>query len=479
MSTPEAAVTPSPSLARATALMTAGSGVSRGLGFARALLMAAVLGPTFFGNTYTAANYVPNIVFELVAAGALSAILVPALVERLARDDQHDAEVLAGAVLGIVGLALGALAVVGMVTAPLIMRALTTAVRDPEVRRAQVNLGRIFLWCFLPQVLLYAWAMVATAALHARKQFTAPTLGPGVSSLIVMAVFAVFAAVAGHARTLHPPLAQTLLLGLGTTAGVAALALTPAIALARSGFSLRPRLEWHHPGLVQLRRLGAWAAVSLAATQVLNLAALVIGGRIEGGLVVWQLAFTYFLVPHALFSQSIFTALFPRLAEQAAVGDDEGRVRTMATGLRTTAFVALPATAAYVAGVHRGHARRVRARAPRLRRRPARHPLLLRPRRRPVARPRHAADRRHRRRRDDRVHCDGPGPVGHRRARRRPLARVLRGGARPPAPGGTAPRARARRRHRGLGVVYLLVQAARHAPELTRVRTMIARRAAA
>src|SRR5947209_14352848 len=123
MKPPEAAVAPSPSLARATALMTAGTGVSRGLGFARALLMAAVLGPTFFGNTYTAANYVPNIVFELVAAGALSAILVPALVDRLARGDQRDAESLAGAVLGIVGLALGVLAALGMALAPWIMRA--------------------------------------------------------------------------------------------------------------------------------------------------------------------------------------------------------------------------------------------------------------------------------------------------------------------------------------------------------------------
>lgn len=350
MKAPEAAVAvSSPSLARDTAAMIAGTGVSRGLGFLRAILMAAVLGPTFFGNTYIAAIYVPNIVFELVAAGALSAVLVPALVERLSRHDQRDAEELAGAVLGIVGLALALLAVVGVVVAPWIMRSLTTAVPDPEVRHAQVQLGRIFLWCFVPQMVLYAWAMVATAALHAQKRFSAPTLAPGVSSLVVIAVFAVYALVAGDERTLHPPLSHTLLLGIGTTAGVAALALTPAMALARTGFRLRPRLDWNHAGIVQLRRLGLWAGFSLAATQVLNVAALVIGSRVEGGLVVWQLAFTYFLLPHALFSQPIFTALFPRLAEQEAAGDREGRVRTMASGLRATAFVALPATAAYLA----------------------------------------------------------------------------------------------------------------------------------
>ncbi|MGQ0519616.1 MAG: murein biosynthesis integral membrane protein MurJ [Actinomycetota bacterium] len=333
---------------RAALVMAAGTAASRGLGFARALVMAAVLGPGLFGNTYTAANYVPNIVFELVIAGALSAVLVPALVERLGRGDRRDAEHLAGAVLGLVGVALGVLAVAGAVAAPWIMRALTVAVDDPAAREDQVRLGALFLRCFAPQLVLYAWAMVATAALHAQRRFLAPTLAPAASTVVVLAALATYAAMASGARPLDQPRSHVLVLGLGTTAGVLALALVPAIALARSGFSLRPRLDLRHPGLRLLRRLGLWAAFSLAATQFLSLGVVVLGGGVPGGLVVWQLAFTFFLVPHALLTQPIFTALFSRLAELAASGDDAAIRDVTASGLRAIAFVTVPAAACYV-----------------------------------------------------------------------------------------------------------------------------------
>lgn len=310
--------------------------------------MAAVLGPGIFGNTYTAANYVPNIVFELLAAGALSAILVPALVERLRRGDTVDAERLAGAVLGVAAVALGAIAVVGILGAPWVMRALTTGVDNAAVREEQVQLGAIFLRCFAPQLVLYAWAMVATAALHAQRRFVAPTLAPAASTVVVLLSFAAYAVVASAARPLDQPRSHVLLLGVGTTAGVFALALVPIIALARTGFSLRPRLDLRHPGLRLLRRLGGWAAVSLAATQLLALGVVMFGVGVTGGLVIWQLAFTFFLVPHALLTQPIFTALFPRLAEAATSDDPEEVRRSTASGLRAVAFIIMPAAAAYV-----------------------------------------------------------------------------------------------------------------------------------
>lgn len=333
---------------RAAILIAIGTAAARGLGFVRALVMAAVLGPGVFGNTYTAANYVPNIVFELLVAGALSAILVPALVERLRRGDTHDAERLAGAVLGLAGVALAVLALIGMLGAPTIMRALTTDVDDPGVREQQVQLGALFLRCFAPQLVLYAWAMVATAALHAQRRFVAPTLAPAASTLVVLLAFAAYTVVASAARPLEQPRSHVLLLGLGTTGGVLALALVPVIALARTGFSLRPRLDLRHPGLRLLRRLGGWAAVSLAATQLLALGVVVFGVGVTGGLVIWQLAFTFFLVPHALLTQPIFTALFPRMAEAAGSDDPDEVRRSTASGLRAAAFIIVPAAAAYV-----------------------------------------------------------------------------------------------------------------------------------
>ena len=80
--------------------------VSRVTGFVRILVVAAVLGTTFLGNTYQSANSVPNILFELIAAGVLQAVLVPALVPHLDRGDRAEAEHIAGSVLGLASVAM-------------------------------------------------------------------------------------------------------------------------------------------------------------------------------------------------------------------------------------------------------------------------------------------------------------------------------------------------------------------------------------
>ncbi|MDQ1519174.1 MAG: putative peptidoglycan lipid flippase, partial [Actinomycetota bacterium] len=72
---------PASDLARSTATMTALTAVSRLTGFVRILVVAAVLGDTFLGNTYQSANTVPNLLFEVFAAGVLQAVLIPTLVE--------------------------------------------------------------------------------------------------------------------------------------------------------------------------------------------------------------------------------------------------------------------------------------------------------------------------------------------------------------------------------------------------------------
>ena len=137
---------------RSGALMSAVTLVSRLGGFVRIVVVSAVLGSTFLGDTYQTANSLPNLVFELVAAGTLSAVLIPTLVARLHEERREDAERLAGAVLGF---ALGAMAVVvlaGVVLADPLARLLFVADPDAADRAAKVPQGAFFLRCFLPQV---------------------------------------------------------------------------------------------------------------------------------------------------------------------------------------------------------------------------------------------------------------------------------------------------------------------------------------
>ncbi len=341
---------PDAGLVRSTAAMTVLTAVSRVTGFVRILVVAAVLGTTYLGNTYQAANTVPNLVFELFAAGALQAVVIPGLVELLDRGDRREAQHVAGSVLGLVGAGLAALAAVGMLLAPLLMAALVSGAPTPEIRDAQVRLGTVFLWFFLPQVVLYAAAMVATGVLNAQGRFALPAAAPILNNVVVTATYGAFWWMRGGAEpSLELTGAQQVVLAGGTTLGVVALTVLPVGAVLRSGFSLRPRFDHRHPAVRRLGRLGAWAAVYLAMSQVLLAAVLVLANAVEGGVVVYQVAFTFFLLPHALFAVPILTTLYPRLARHAQRGSWADFGRGVEQGLRGIAFFALLGTAGSIA----------------------------------------------------------------------------------------------------------------------------------
>ena len=159
----ERAPEPEPGLFRSTAAITAGNVASRVTGFVRVLAVGAALGTTFAGNTYQTANLVSNILFELLAAGLLSSVLVPGFVRLLDRGRRQEAEHVAGALLGLCLAALGVVLAAGLVLRPVVMRLLTLAVASPAIRHQEVRLGAFLLWFFLPQLLLYAVGAVATA----------------------------------------------------------------------------------------------------------------------------------------------------------------------------------------------------------------------------------------------------------------------------------------------------------------------------
>lgn len=339
-----------PDLARSTAAMTALTLASRLTGLVRVLVVAAVLGTTFLGNTFQSANSVPNLAFELFAAGALQAVMIPTLVELFDREARAEAAHVAGALLGLSLVVLVGVAAVGMLAAPWIMRVLVAGVTSPEVRDAQVRLGTVLLWFFLPQVVLYAAGMVATAVLNAQGRFALPVAAPIANNVVVVASCALFWRLRhGAPPGLDLSAPQTVVLGLGTTLGVVALSAIPVVALWRRGFSLRPRIDVRHPAVRRVMRQSGWAALFLVATQVLLGAVLVSANAVEGGVVAYQVAYTVFLVPHALFSLPVLTALFPTLSRNAAAGDDAAYARTVATGIRAITYLVLPAAAALAA----------------------------------------------------------------------------------------------------------------------------------
>ena len=77
-------------------------------------------------------------------------------------------------------------------------------------------------------------------------------------------------------------------------------------------------------GLGALARKGAWGAGDIGLNQVLVLATVVFAGRVPGGVIAYQTAFTFFLLPHAVLAHPIFTVRFPELAAYGAAGDNDG-----------------------------------------------------------------------------------------------------------------------------------------------------------
>lgn len=337
-------------LLRTSGRMSALTAISRVTGFVRILVVAAVLGTTFLGNTYQSANTVPNLVFELFVAGALQAVLVPTLVERLDRRRRHEAEHIAGAILGFAFALLGVLAILGAVAAPWLMRLLVSGVADPAIRDEQVRLGTFFLWFFLPQILFYAAAMVATAVLNAHDRFSLPAAAPIFNNVVVIASYIVFAVMrGGKPPSLDLSTAEKVVLAGGTTLGVVVFCSVPIVAVVRSGFSLRPRFDFTDAAVRRLLRLGGWAALSLAMVQVLIGVVLLLANRVEGGVVAYQVAFTFFLLPHALVAIPLSTASFPGLSRHAHRSDYGEFAGAVGRATRLIGFFVLPATAAFVA----------------------------------------------------------------------------------------------------------------------------------
>lgn len=349
---------------RAMLTIAGWNALSRLTGFGRVLAVGGALGTTYLGNTYQGANLVSNLLFELLAAGLLSAPLVPAFVRLMAgpggverpatapeaRAGDDAAGALAGNLLGIALAVLGAVVLVAALVGDRIMGLLVSGVEDAGTRAAQVRLGRFLLWFFLPQVLFYATGAIATALLQARRRFAAAAAAPVANNLAVIATMALIGAGrGGQPPSLDLSSGDRLLLGLGTTLGVVAMTAVPVVAARRAGLHLRLRIEPGDPALRAVARVGAWGGLLLAGAQVLIAVTLVLANRVPGGVVAYQIAFTCFLLPFALIAHPVFTALYPRLAAAAHLGRWDVFGTDVRDGLTRLAALLIPASGLLIA----------------------------------------------------------------------------------------------------------------------------------
>ena len=340
-------------IARAALLVAAVTVLARVVGFARVLVFARTVGPSCLGDTYYTANTVPNILFDVVAGGALSSLVVPILAAPVDRHDDETSDRIASALLTWTMVLMLPVLLAGMLLAHPLMSALVGNGHPGCSASLEQDVGARMLVVFMPQVVLYGAAVVFIGILQAHKRFIGPALAPLLSSIVVSGCYFLFAAAAQRDETGLTTLTRSheLILSLGTTLGVAALALPLLLPITRTGRRLRPSLSFPPGVAATARRMAVAGAVVLGSQDLATGVILRLANDrgASGAVVLYNLAWTVFLLPWAVLAVPLATAAFPTLTARWHAGESERYAETVARTTRAVLIATAGAAAVLVA----------------------------------------------------------------------------------------------------------------------------------
>lgn len=328
----------------AAALIAGLTVLARIAGFGRTVVFISTVRDNSLGDLYNAANTVPNIVFELVAGGALASLVVPLLAGAVAAGDRARVDAVASALLTWTLLLLVPLAVLVALLAGQIVGLL------PHLPAEAHEVGARMLRVFAPQLPLYGVGIVLTGVLQAHHRFAWPVLAPLLSSVTVMAAYLTYALVDGRGSGLgRLTTGGELALSLGTTLGVVVLSLCLLIPLRGLRLRLRPALRFPGDTGRQVLRLGGAGAVTVGSQQLMVVVVLALAAGDDGDLTRFNLAQALYLLPWAVLAVPLATAAYPTLSATAERGDEDGYRAALAGTARTVALLACLGGAALVA----------------------------------------------------------------------------------------------------------------------------------
>ena len=336
------------SVLSSSAVMAAGTTFSRLSGFIRSVLLAAALGNLVHADVFTIANTIPNMLYILLAGGVFNAVLVPQLVRAMG-NDADGGEAYTNRIVTLAALFLASVTIALVLAAPWVVDLYTSDDWPPDAIDSTVAFARLCL----PQVFFYGMFVLVGQILNSRGSFGPMMWAPIANNVISVATLVVYLVVFGAAdgaeRTAGYTSAQELLLGLGSTLGIAVQLLVLLPYLRAAGFRYRPRFDFRDTGLGHTLRLGTWTVLfvivnQLAYTVVVRLASTGTGtGDPEGtGYTVYSSAFLIVMVPHSIITVSLATAILPRLSRAAAEGDLASLGATLARTMRTSLAVMVP-----------------------------------------------------------------------------------------------------------------------------------------
>ena len=321
-------------IGRSSLVLASGTIVSRILGFISAVFLARILG--LFGagaDAFALANQLPNNVYVLVAGGVLSSVLVPQIIKAGLHKDGGEAYI--NRLLTLAGVAVGAITLLSIAAAPLLVRLYTNqSTASGGFGEENVSLATAFaFWC-LPQIFFYAIYSVVGEVLNARGVFGPFTWTPALNNVVVIAgMFWFSAEFEGNVASANDWSQLDIAILAGTaTLGVVLQAVALFLFLGRAEIRYRPDFRFRGVGLGNTTRLTAWTFGMLLVTQLAgivqsNIASIATATN-DPGLAVLRFGWLVFMLPHSVITVSLGTTYFTRISKDVvakrfdAVGND-------------------------------------------------------------------------------------------------------------------------------------------------------------
>jgi putative peptidoglycan lipid II flippase len=315
------------------------------LGFVRTGVLAGQFGTSSALDTFYAAQRIPEIIFTLVAGGALGSSFIPIYAKYREQDAEH-AWQLASAVMTLASIAAAVLGVVVAVFAPQLVSVVLLPGRSPAEQQLTVDMVRLMM----VTPFIFSISGLVMGILQSHSAFWLPSIAISMNNIGIM----VGALLIAPLLAPHPTVGQVAgsnVMGLAYGAVLSALLhlLVQLPGLYKIQARLRPLLAWHLQGVREVLQLMGPRVLGLAVVQInfvvnINLAS----NMVEGSLVALNTAFTLMFFALGIIGQSVGSAVFPTLSALWAAADYDGFKDRLSQAMRNVLYLSIPATVVFI-----------------------------------------------------------------------------------------------------------------------------------
>jgi putative peptidoglycan lipid II flippase len=296
----------------------------------------------------------PNILYNLLIGGALTAVFVPQIVKSLRDSDQGAAFISRLFTVTVTFLLL--LTVIGIVFAPVIVN-----LYAPEFsNRPEFDITVTFMRYCLPQIFFLGLFALLGQIANAKGKFGPMMWAPVINNLIAILLFSWFLVNRQDLSLGNISETDITWLGLGTTAGYLAQALILLPVVIKSGVKLTLRFDWHNSQIIKSFRLASWSFLYAMISQVSYLVTVsiatsaavktqVLGDSTGVGFTPYSNAYLILILPHSIITVSVVTALLPRLSNYVIDKKNDELTNSLVKAIRLIGIFTVPAALMFLA----------------------------------------------------------------------------------------------------------------------------------